>query len=197
MPKVVDVEERRASLAAAVLAVVGNSGVDGLTVRAVAAQAGMSPGLVHHYFPQGKAALLHAAVSLAVSRGVERMLSVLEDRRGLQAVRAAAFELLPVTEERQAEWTAWASLWREILTVPSLRLEQVERLASWRAVLETLLTQAAVDGELAAGSDSRLMALQLAAFLDGLGLHAVIDPQLLPPSSLMTHVESFLATVAR
>lgn len=197
MPKIIDVAERREMLAASVLRVVSEGGVEALTVRAVAAQAGISPGLVHHYYPAGKTALLHAAVSLAVTRGMERMIAALDGRRGVAAVRAAALELLPVTAERRSEWTAWAALWGAILTEPALRAEQVDRLVAWREVLDALLTQAVDDGELADDVDTELMAFQLAAFLDGLGMHALVDPQLLPGDALEARLESFLATVTR
>lgn len=197
MPKIVNVEERRGELAAAVLALVSEKGVDGLTVRSVAERAGMSAGLVHHYFPAGKSALLHAAVSMAVARGVERMLGVMSDRRGIDAVNAAALELLPVTPQRRAEWMAWASLWSEILSVDDLLHEQRDRLVAWRAALEILLTQAVGDGELDADVETRVVALQLAAFLDGLGLHALVDPALLPPDVMEAQVATFVSTVTK
>lgn len=197
MARAVNVAERQDALVSAVLSLVSEGGLDSLTMRAVAERAAVSPGLVHHYFPGGKSQLLHSAVTAAVERGVERMFAVVETRRGLTAVTAAATELLPVTPERRAEWTAWASLWTQILTVEDLRKEQRDRLDAWRSLLETLLDQADSDGELPPGIDIYEVALQLAAFIDGLGLHALIDPTLLPSDILTAQVESFLATVLK
>lgn len=196
VPKLVNVAERQEALVSAVLSLVSEGGLDTLTMRAVAEKANVSPGLVHHYFPGGKTELLHAAVTAAVERGVQRMFTVIETSRGLAAVRAAAVALLPVTAERRAEWTAWASLWTQILTVEGLRGEQADRLSVWRSLLETLLDQAETDGELRPGIDTHVVALQLAAFLDGLGLHSLIDPTSVPSEALEGQVDSFLATVA-
>ena len=196
MPKIVDLAERRSTIIDAVLHVLGERGADGVTVRAVAQQAGLSAGLLHHYFPAGKAELLHAAVTAAVGRGTERMLAVLDDARGLAAVRAVAWELLPVVPQRRAEWSAWIALWGHLLTDADLRREQAERLDAWRALLASLLDQAVDDGELPPDLDTAAGALRLAAALDGLGLHALVQPDLLAPQRLQAEVDALLAAVA-
>mgnify|MGYP001506362784 CR=1 FL=1 len=50
MPKIVDHEERRRLIADAFATVVRRDGVAGASVRAVAAEAGISPGAMRHYF---------------------------------------------------------------------------------------------------------------------------------------------------
>jgi AcrR family transcriptional regulator len=192
MPKLVDVTERRDVLVTAVLAEVGERGIEGLTVRRVAARAGMGAGLVHHYFPGGKTELLHCAVTAAVERGVQRMLAVLDRARGTAAIRAVAAELLPVTPERRLEWKAWTALWSQVFTTEQLLREQRERLEAWRALLQTLLDQAVSDAELPEQLDTALEALRLAALLDGLGLHSLIDADLLPAGRMLNEVDHFL-----
>lgn len=196
MPKVVDVTERRAVLVDAVLRVVQERGVGAVTVRAIADAAGVSAGLLHHYFPGGKSELLHAAVSAAVDRGQHRMLRVLDEHTGLAAVRAVAWELLPVVPERRAEWSAWVALWGQVLSDASLRQEQRERLDSWRALLATLLDQAVQAGELPTTVDTTGTAMRLAGMLDGLGLHALVQPDQLSPQELVAQVDAFIASVA-
>lgn len=193
VPKLVDVEERREALVTAVLAEVEERGVEGLTVRRIAVRAGMGTGLVHHYFPGGKAELLHAAVAAAVERGVLRMLTVLDTLRGIDAVRAVAAELLPITDERRSQWKAWTALWSQVFTTEQLLHEQRERLRAWRVVLQSLLDQAVADGELAAGTETAAAAVRLAALLDGLGLHSLIEPDLLSRERMLGEVDGFLA----
>ncbi|BDZ39437.1 TetR/AcrR family transcriptional regulator [Microbacterium suwonense] len=50
MPKVVDHAERRAQIAEALLAVIGREGLAGVSLRRVAAEAGVTAGMVQHYF---------------------------------------------------------------------------------------------------------------------------------------------------
>ena len=50
MPKVVDVEQRKTELAAAVARVIARSGIEGASMRQVAAEAGWTTGTLVHYF---------------------------------------------------------------------------------------------------------------------------------------------------
>ncbi|HET9770866.1 MAG TPA: TetR family transcriptional regulator, partial [Acidimicrobiia bacterium] len=60
MPKQVDHESRRRELTGAVRRVVGNGGLESLTVRAIAKESGWSTGVLAHYF-ESRADLLLAA----------------------------------------------------------------------------------------------------------------------------------------
>ena len=101
MPKVVDVEVRRAELAGAVWSLAAREGVEGLTVRGVAAEAGWSTGALVHYFT-GKEELLLFAFETVAARAGERMRS---PRRPCAARPRAAVlaEGLPLDAERRSE----------------------------------------------------------------------------------------------
>ncbi|MBY6141071.1 transcriptional regulator BetI [Leisingera daeponensis] len=61
MPKVGMRKVREDALIAAVINVIHEKSFDGTTLRAIAKEAGISPGLAHHYFPS-KEKLLEAAI---------------------------------------------------------------------------------------------------------------------------------------
>jgi len=63
--------EGRQALVEAAIRVVGRAGLRGLTYRAVAAEAGVTQGLVAHHFG-GRQELLRAALQEAFSRSIER-----------------------------------------------------------------------------------------------------------------------------
>ena len=65
MPKVVDHEERRAELAAAVWRLASSDGLEAVTVRRVAEEAGWSTGAVVHYFADKEELLLFAFSTVA------------------------------------------------------------------------------------------------------------------------------------
>ena len=67
MPKVVDHEERRGEVAAAVWRIVSRDGLEAATVRRVAAETGMSTSVVSHYFA-GKDDLLRLAFRIAARK---------------------------------------------------------------------------------------------------------------------------------
>lgn len=60
MPRTVDHETRRTEIADAVLTLVARAGTEAVSLRSVAAEAGISMGRVQHYFPSKDALLLHA-----------------------------------------------------------------------------------------------------------------------------------------
>ena len=64
-------DQRRQDIATAFLAVMSESGYAGATIRAIAKQAGISPGLIHHHFAN-KQDILLAAVNQLVMQGRER-----------------------------------------------------------------------------------------------------------------------------
>jgi len=70
MPKVVDHDERRHAIAEAVRRIAGDRGLEGVSLGEVAAEAGVSKGLVQHYFST-KDEMLRFATS-TLRRQVER-----------------------------------------------------------------------------------------------------------------------------
>src|SRR3954469_5218328 len=108
MTKVVDHEERRAEVAAAVWRIVSRDGLEAATGRRVAAEAGMSTSVVSHYFA-GKDDLLRLAFRIVVERGRDR--AIAESEQGGRT-RALLVTALPVDAERRAEARGWLSLLR-------------------------------------------------------------------------------------
>ena len=72
MPKIIDERARRETIAEAVWAITSREGLDGATVRAVAAECGLSTGAIQHSFPS-QAALQQFAMELIVERVTERL----------------------------------------------------------------------------------------------------------------------------
>jgi TetR/AcrR family transcriptional regulator, transcriptional repressor of bet genes len=98
-------DARRAEIADALLKLVGERGLDGLSLRDVAAEAGVSVGRVQHYF-RTKDQALHAAFERATGLGedlVRRRIAQTGDSSPRTVLRAIATELLPVDDRhRQA-----------------------------------------------------------------------------------------------
>lgn len=72
MPKIIDERARREAIAEAVWAIASRDGLDGATVRAVAAECGLSTGAIQHSFPS-QATLQQFAMELIVERVTERL----------------------------------------------------------------------------------------------------------------------------
>src|SRR5688572_23018899 len=103
-------ERRRQDLIEATLDCVAEHGLQGATVRAIALRAGVTAGLIRHYFP-GKEDLLQAAYATIMGRMTEQAKTALatvaqEPRRRLSAFVAASL-LPPVIDARV--FSQWAS----------------------------------------------------------------------------------------
>ena len=72
MPKIIDERARRETIAEAVWAIASRDGLDGATVRVVAAECGLSTGAIQHSFPS-QATLQQFAMELIVERVTERL----------------------------------------------------------------------------------------------------------------------------
>ncbi|WP_162846207.1 TetR/AcrR family transcriptional regulator [Seongchinamella sediminis] len=122
-------DERRAHIEAAVVAVIARSGIERLTVRAVAAAAGCSKGLVEHYFGN-KASLVAAAADWANRTYLDRVRRAVGDQRGLAALEIRLRQLLPYREEILHEWKARLAFWQQ--SSCDTRVADSSRSAFWQ-----------------------------------------------------------------
>lgn len=111
--------ERQAHILAAATQVIAHKGFAGLTLRAVADEAGCSRGLVEHYF-SNKASLVHGANDWANTTYLHRVAASVGERRGLPALETRLRELLPYSEETLDEWRVRVAFWQEAKSHPQL-----------------------------------------------------------------------------
>jgi AcrR family transcriptional regulator len=175
MPKVVDHEERRASLGEAVWRVALRRGLEEATLREIAAEAGWSTGVLTHYFAD-KDELVCFAFRLVVERASDRYLTAAEAEDSVDRIRAALRETLPLDEERLAEARVWLAFLGRSLSHPGLAEERRAFYAQWRASLAGLIEDGRRRGHLRPGLDAEAEAVGLIALVDGLALQAVSDP---------------------
>jgi AcrR family transcriptional regulator len=158
VPKQVDHAERRERIADAVLAVVARGGIEEASVRHVAAEAGVSVGMVQHYFGT-KDELMRAALARVGERVQARMGS--EIAAPAEAARALFLELLPGDEERAREARVALAFLAYAAVRPEVGAELREDAVRLR-------------GFLAAGFGSEVAAAGLLALMDGLGTQVLL-----------------------
>ncbi|MDF5757372.1 TetR family transcriptional regulator [Spongiactinospora sp. TRM90649] len=108
MPRIADHDQRRAQIARAFQRLLAAEGFAGVSFSRVAAEAGVSVGLIQYYFT-GKDALLRFAYEDGVSRMSERVRARVRDGEdaGLpmaEVLLDSLAELLPLDEERAVEY---------------------------------------------------------------------------------------------
>ncbi|MEU9425300.1 TetR/AcrR family transcriptional regulator [Streptomyces sp. NPDC048342] len=178
MPRRVDHAQRRAQITDALVRVAAREGLHAVTMRTVAAEAGMSLNLVQYYFDT-KAQLLHATLQRLEQQSHERWSARLAQLPGSVTPRAfiEAFlaEALPTDEASRAFHLVWTSYAVLAMTDPALAAQPfVEGPNRLEAQLADLLRQAQGNGVLDAGTDPATEATRLLALNHGLGTSVLV-----------------------
>lgn len=178
MPKIVDADERRATLALVAARLIAESGLEKVKLRDIAAQAGCSTGTLTHYFPD-KRRLLFAALttSLEAIRGRDEDLTGAPDELERRIERA-----LPVDEERLQHWRVTLAFKAESWADPELTALHQDLFRRWRAVLAVLLDEGLRTGRYVSDLDAESLADDIAALVHGVALQVLFDPERWPPS---------------
>ncbi|MEO3783200.1 TetR/AcrR family transcriptional regulator [Actinocorallia sp. B10E7] len=160
MPKQVDHEERRRHLAGAVLHLIGARGLEAATLRAVAAEAGVSMGAVQHYFKTKDEMVLFAMEHnqhLLAARVRKRFAEPPGSAR--EWFRRVIQEMLPTSEESRAGARLYAALQARAVVDPamaSLAVHAIEgATAFYRARLEDVRQEGGLPADLDVDREAR------------------------------------------
>lgn len=178
MPRTVDHTTRRAAIADALVRVAARDGLHTVTMRAVAAEAGVSLRLVQYYF-ETKAQLLHGTLLLLEQRSrarwAERLAALPEPVSARAYVEAFLAEALPTDEPSRAFHLVWTSSAVLAMTDPDLAQQPfVAGPARLERELTGVLRRARASGELAADRDPAAEAARLLAVNHGLGTSVLV-----------------------
>lgn len=170
MPKLIDHEARRLELVEAAWRVILRDGAGRVSVRAVAAEAGVSAGSLRHLFPT-QAELLRSAMDRVNTTVRARILALPAGLTGPDRALRIVRELLPLDAERRAEMEVNLALIAAAVTDSGLATARDESFAGLRYACERVLALLDGAGELDAGLDAELEAARLHALIDGLAAH--------------------------
>lgn len=176
MPKIVDHEERRRECEDALWRVVTRDGASAISVRSVAAEAGMSPTNLTHYFPS-RAELLAAVVRRHVSSVRAAAGEIGGDGVSTEQAIEMVMAVIPTTPTRRRQSEVWLLLVHERhanKTADNL-LREVQRQV-YQSVLGGIegLRRA---GCLGVGRRVEDEASVLHALIDGLSVQSLSDPR--------------------
>ncbi|PRX99105.1 TetR/AcrR family transcriptional regulator [Allonocardiopsis opalescens] len=179
MPRLADHDQRRAQIARAFQRLLAADGFTGVSFMRVAAEAGVSVGLIQHYFP-GKDALLRFAYHDAVQRMSERVRARVRDGEATrlpiaEVLLGSLLELLPLDAERELEFRVRQGLQAQALNHPGLA--EVARRAGGELLgyVTTAVENGMARGEVEPGTDPMLAARLILATVQGLGDQVVLS----------------------
>lgn len=182
-------DARRQSLIEATTRVLARDGATGASVRTIAVEAGVSPGLINHYFAGVEAliAATYSAVGELVSNALATAVAAAGDnpRARLTAYVTASFT--PPIADR-ALLATWIAFW-SLTTKPQIAERHDAIYARYRQDLEALLAECGI-----APADLRLTAIAITALVDGLWLELCLSPDSFSADEAHGLVERQLAT---
>lgn len=199
MPKIVDAAARRQEIVDAVCRIIASDGLERASLREVADEAGLAVGSVRHYFDNSEEMLTYSFAAV-VDRIVARLSGAYADvsaaaagsREHDAAVLTLLGEFLPLDEERALDACAWLAFKNAARIRPFLAVEADRSHRAVAAVVGQLITRLLdEDG----GDQERLVteAERLLATLDGLTMHALLQPAWMTLEMCQDVLESHLA----
>lgn len=195
MPKIVDHDERRAEVLAAVWRVIERAGIEHATVRSIAKEAGYSAGILGHYF-EDKEDILTSALRLSHQRTRERWARKLASLSGIEALRELIYDNLPLDEERVLETRLEISYWARSLSNADVLAVKRKESEELYGRVQSLVAEAQERGEIHADVVVEEATERLMALVDGLSLHAVLYPDLVPVARQLACIDQEFAVLS-
>lgn len=169
-------ERRRQDLIEATLDCVADNGLQGATVRAIALRAGVTAGLIRHYFP-GKEDLLQAAYVEIMGRMTAQAKTALATVEHEPRLRLAAFveaSLVPPVIDARV-FSIWASFIGRASSDPALAAAHRAGYLGFRDEVETLVAAVLVaEGRSVGAPRLRQYAIAINAVIDGLWIEGCL-----------------------
>lgn len=197
VPKVVDKDSRRRRVADALHRIASREGLEGISIRTVAAEAGLSAGAVQREFPT-KDELLHFALRASVDEVAARLGNLRlgpEHLSFTEGLRRVLSDLLPTDQERLAQARTWSAYYARAAVDPAFAETLSELDARTREALLPALHYAQEQGELAPGRSPEDLVDLLLVLIDGLWLTGARTPPGAPLDGQRAAVDAAVALV--
>ncbi|WP_345752337.1 TetR/AcrR family transcriptional regulator [Microbacterium rhizophilus] len=164
-------EERRAAIAGAARAVALSDGLGAVTLRSVAARAGVAPALVAHYADGGMDALVADAFARIVGHELAEVAALVstEDPR---AALAAMIRTL-ASGERDEVTAVWVEAWALGRRNEALAAAVRAQMDAWQELVRGIVEAGVARGDFRA-ADPAEAAWQVLAMIDGTGAQGLV-----------------------
>jgi AcrR family transcriptional regulator len=187
VPKVVDIEQRRAELTEATARLIARSGIESATMREVAAEAGWTTGALTHYFTDKRELLLTTFQASLANRRSHRPPDT--DAEPAAQLRASLEGALPLDEPRRRHWMVTIAFCSQAAGDPELAAAQRAAYREFRDHVATLARRCGLTDSRHAQS----FAERLIAIADGIAVQALFDEESWSPERQLTRLDELLS----
>ena len=180
MPRHVDPAERRRHVAEALWRVVLRDGLERATVRAVAAEAGLSLGAISHYFSSQEELQLYA-LRLVDEQDEARVAAISHEGSAREVVERYLWALLPMDRESRERNQIFYAFMTRARVVPAFRKITDEINADVVALCRSAIDRLDREDLIAPGHDRDVLVAEFRAMTEGLSFQAVMWPEAMTP----------------
>jgi AcrR family transcriptional regulator len=167
--------ERREEMIAAASRLAVAEGLERLTLRRVAEELGVVPGLVNHYFPDAEY-LVAAAFGYAAAAERDAILRGIDPQAPpLAQMRYIITHLLD--DSADATSLLWLDAWQATRNRPVLRAEVAAQMLGWQDGMIGIIRRGAAAGVFRI-TDPRRTAVRIMALIDGFSIQAAMRSQI-------------------
>lgn len=191
MPKIVDHELQKEKFARAAMSLIARHGLEGVTMRAVATEAGLSYGSLFHYFESKDALLMHA-VRYCTSLQSQRVNEYSSRYNGLKALEHLLCDDVIINDSSRDAWMVWMTFLYKAALQDSFAQMNAELIDGWLGRITRLLEDAREAGEIRQSLDVGQEAMAAWAFSSGIGQIGLLQPAALPPRLQRQLVTAYL-----
>ena len=191
-PKMVDHEQRRIDIARATFVAVKNHGVEKLTLRDIAVEAGFTTGVFSHYF-KDKNSVLRYAYKIAYQDVIDRIVKVNKSVESyLIKIKNSMVEVFPDPEKHES--VAFVAMCFGIRNSDDLLLENEYNVNKddYRGLLEKYINSAIKKGEIPNYGETSETVDLIIALLDGVCIQALLSPEVYTRERCIRIIDSLL-----
>jgi TetR/AcrR family transcriptional regulator, transcriptional repressor of bet genes len=168
--------DRPEEILKAVLKRVVLDGADGLTIRGVANEAGVSTGLILHYYSTKEELLKQAWLyAISISRFGERLSSLVGPVKGLDYMDAVYRVCFTDRDPETPSWAFWLEYWAKAARTPHLREVHSQIVDAARENDAEHAREAIATGQIRADLDPQLVGEVYRALIYGLAVGVTLD----------------------
>jgi AcrR family transcriptional regulator len=196
LPKQVDHEARRREISEALWRIASTRGLAGVSLRDVAAQAGISLGQLQHYFTTKDEMLVFALDyigQLAERRVRSRIKAMADSPSPRDVLRATLMEMLPLDDKSRTGILVNIAYFVRALSDERLQVHAKEGIPALRSFFAEQISLAIQRGEVAPERDPEREAMLMISLVDGLTTYALLD--VLTPTDALKLIDYHLGNL--
>ncbi len=181
-------------IAEAAWQIIEKEGIEKASIRRVAAEAGMSPGALRHYFST-KDEMLLFIIEYYIEEGKKRSDHKEWSKNPLQAVEEVLLELVPIDEEKKIETSVWWIFALRSLTSDALKEKKDEMTDGTYDLANSMIKILTLKGILSESVNADLESSRLSALIEGLSFHTLLRPDVYTPEKVKEVISYHLKTL--